>query len=144
MLFYVLLIMPFMPMLVWSFTALFIEWNEPGPSLVVCFLLTMGLTCIPMGVWGDHASDLSKISSQQQLIDAYEKEVQDLNTRLSSFNFPEGALLNADTPVASIVKNISVWQEKLANARAERAIAIRSIEARRNGPFSSVIEFVGK
>lgn len=104
-----------------------------------------GMFCLEIieGKWYSHSRDLALIFAQDEVIQVYEREVIDLNKRLAGFEYPEGALMNSDTPVSSIVHQVSVWQEKLARARADQAEAKRSIEHTRYGLLSGVIDVVG-
>jgi len=94
-------------------------------------------------VWLMHSSDLSKVTAQAQVIAVYEDRLESLTARLDSITYPEGALMNADTPVGAIVTAINDAEEDIAFAKREMATAIRRIEARRLGPMSGVIAFVG-
>lgn len=116
-----------------------------GPVMALIFAVMAG--AIPgltfFGTWQNHANDIAKIQSQDEIIRVQKDRADRLNDRLSSFDYPSGALLSADTPVGSIVSELSSAEAALARAEAERATAIRSVEARRIGPFSGVIEFAG-
>ncbi len=98
---------------------------------------------ITMMVWSCHADDIGTIIAQQEVIMVYEKQRDDLNKTMSSFKYPAGSLLNADSPVRSIVEQLANVEKLLADARAEKAEAIKSIEQRRVGPVSGVIGFAG-
>jgi hypothetical protein len=98
---------------------------------------------IVLGCWIGHSSNLAKISHQEQIISVQVERIDSLTKRMQGFEFPPGALLNADTPVAAIVSAINDSETKVAEAKTERAEAIRAIERTRLGPFSGVIDFVG-
>ena len=111
-------------------------------------LLSAALTSVApglmfFGIWLAHAEDLSKILAQDQVIAVQVERIDSLTARLNNFDYPSSALMNADTPVGSIVAAINEAEEKLARAKSEAALAIRSVEARRIGPFSEVIDFAG-
>lgn len=93
--------------------------------------------------WGDHARDLGTIYAQQEVIAVYQDRVDRLNASLKAFDYPKGSLLNADTPVASIVASLTEAESQLAKAEHDRAAAIRSVEQRRRGPMSGVVTLVG-
>jgi hypothetical protein len=101
------------------------------------------LTLFPIVTWLYHAEELSIIAYQDLVINDYEERIVSLNSRLQTFDYPKGALLNGDTPVASIVKSISEAENGLLDAKTERSKAILSVERTRNGPMSGVISFVG-
>lgn len=128
---------------------LVVIYGAHGDADGVGFTLFVGLTAalIPGAMtfipWGFHASDLSRIFAQDEVIKVQVEQIESLTTRLDKFNYPRSALLNADTPVAAIVTAINDAEKRLAYAKTEKAEAIRSIEQRRYGPFSGVIQFVG-
>lgn len=93
--------------------------------------------------WSYHAKNLSTIAYQDVVIKDYEERIASLDSRLQAFDYPKSALLNADTPVASIVKSISDAESGLLDAKTARSQAILSVETTRNGPMSGVISFVG-
>ena len=103
---------------------------------------------VPLGIvgltWTEHANDLALIAEQQRVISVYEQQRNELNARMSAFDYPKGALLNADTPVAAIVAQLGKVEADLAKARVEQAKAYRSIEARKLGIMSSVVDWVGE
>jgi hypothetical protein len=101
------------------------------------------LTVFPLFTWYGHAQELSIIAYQDLVINDYEERIVSLNSRLQTFDYPKSALLNSDTPVASIVKSISEAENGLLDAKTERSKAILSVEKTRNGPMSGVISFVG-
>lgn len=113
---------------------------RPIFEVVVPMLLTM-VICMQ---WNQHASDLSKILAQEEVILVQEERIESLSNRLNNFDYPISQIaLNADTPVASIVAALNSAESNLARARTERAKSIRSIEARRFGLISGVITVVG-
>lgn len=118
------------------------EWY--GVGLGVAFLLGIFPGGVPtMIVWAEHAEDLGTISAQQEIIVVYEKQRDDLSKTMAGFNYPSGALMNADSPVRSIVEQLASVEGLLAQARQEKAEAIKSIEQRRYGPLSGVITVMG-
>jgi hypothetical protein len=107
-------------------------------------LLMAALPSLPLsGIWGNHAADLGTIVAQQEIIAVYEKQRDDLNKTMTSFDYPAGSPLNADSPIRSIVEQLANVEKLLADSRAEKAEAIKSIEQRRLGPVSGVIRFAG-
>lgn len=110
-----------------------------GLGAVVCVFPAMLIAF----TWTDHAKNLAIISSQEPVVSVYQERVDALTKRLSDFEYPKSALVNADTPVAAIVASLSEAEGKLASAKAERALAMRSVEATRAGPMSGVIWFAG-
>lgn len=95
--------------------------------------------------WSEHASDISKVVAQEHRIKVQADRIESLSRRLEQFDYPDKPRisLDADTPWASIVESLTDAENQLAEAKDERAIAIRSIEARKRGPMSGVVSFVG-
>lgn len=93
--------------------------------------------------WSDQARDLGTIKAQDEVIAVYEQQVLSLTQELQGFHYTPGSLLNADSPVAAVVKSLTDVQGQLTDSKVRKAQAIVSIEQRRNGPFSQVIKFVG-
>jgi len=101
---------------------------------------------IPASVtWFSYAEDLAKVEAQHHRIQVYEERVSSLTKRLSDFEYPTKAdiSLDADTPWASMVTALNDAESELAEAKNERAIAIRSIHATRRGPMSGVVTLIG-
>lgn len=117
------------------------------PIFVCTGLASFGLL-VSIGAWtawDEHAADMSKVEAQHHRIEVYEERIESLEDRLAEFPYPEKAdiSLDADTPWASMVKALNDAESELAQAKDEKAIAIRSIRARQRGPWSGVITLVG-
>ena len=112
-------------------------------TLIIGAIIGVVPAVMSVGVWSIHAGDLSLVLAQDQVIRVQEERIDTLTKRLQAFTYPKGAMLNADTPIASMVAAINNAESELAGAKTERAKAIRSIEKRRRSPFSGVIDFVG-
>lgn len=113
-----------------------------GVALAVGFIPGIIVTT----VWTSHAKDLGTIYAQHEVISVYQERVNRLTERLDGFDYPRqdaALLLNADSPVRSIVESLTEAEAQLAEAESYRAEAIRSIERRRRGPMSGVISLVG-
>lgn len=120
-----------------------LDESKAGGFGFTTLILGVAATAPSFGVWDAHAKDLAAIHSQHEVIAVYEERVDTLEKRLDNFKYPQGVLLNADTPVAAIVMSLSEAEDELATAKHTRAAAIRSIEARRVGPMSGVIWWAG-
>jgi len=107
---------------------------------IVCFVISLVFS---LPSWLSHSDDLGTIEAQQHVIQIAKNQTKLLNQRLKEFEYPKGALLNADSPVKSIVDQLSHWQQKEADAELAIAYAKRNIEQRRVGPMNKVIDFVG-
>jgi hypothetical protein len=117
------------------------EYAAAGFGIAFVFGIIGGIPTV--ATWSSHADDLGTIAAQQEVIVVYERQRDDLNKTMAGFNYPSGALMNADSPVRSIVEQLASVEGLLAEARSDGAKAIKSIEQRRHGPFSGVITIVG-
>lgn len=137
MLFYIMVVLTLL-----SLIFMFISFSEGGAGFFGFFLFVFGL---PIGlVWHSHADDLATISTQGELVAVYERRRASLNESLSSFDFPKsGALMNSDSPVASIVRNLSDVEEALAKAELSVVKAKRAITSRKLGWMAGVVDVVG-
>ena len=95
--------------------------------------------------WISHANDLSAVTHQHHSISVHSDRIDSLESRLNSAQYPDKPMvsLDQDSPWATMMRELSQAETKLAESKDERARAIRSIEARRNGPMSGVILLVG-
>lgn len=91
-----------------------------------------------------HSRDIGTVRAQANIITVYQDRVERLENRLSSFSYPRGSLLNADSPVASIVTSLSEAEKELVAADAERAKAVRSIAQRKASVFSFIVDWMGE
>lgn len=140
MLFYALTLLIFIGLLLIIVDIFY--WGLGGPSVfgIVSFLLSL---VIVAAVWWGHVDQLSTINNQHLVISVYEKKKDRINDVLKNYDFPEGALLNADSPIASVVEELAKVEEDIAEAEAQRAKAIIAIEARRLGLMSGIIYLAG-
>ena len=144
MLFYILLFLWVLPTISLVITLFDKNRSYGAVDVRVLLLITaLILSSISVWEWAYHAKNLSTIAYQDIVIKDYEERIASLNSRLQTFDYPKGAFLNADTPVASIVKSISEAEHALLDAKTARSQAILSVEMTRKGPMSGVISFVG-
>jgi hypothetical protein len=143
--------------IVLAFTVFKDESNEDliGMGIGVGVMLILFPGMISTMMWSDHSDDLGTIVAQQEIIAVYEKQRDDMNKTLAAFKYPTSGTtdargqfsvnvnVNADSPVRSIVEQLANVEKLLAEARSDKAEAIKSIEQRRRGPTSGVISFVG-
>ena len=143
MLFWIIIIITVVMPTIWYLGE---RWRVDNLCIVGCIgsiLAFFGLFfCI--AVWAEYANTVSKIIAQEAIIEVYQERVDTLSQRLEHFNYPEKPhiSLDADTPWASIVTSLSEAESQLAEARKERAVALRSIEALRMGPMSGVMVLI--
>lgn len=89
------------------------------------------------------ANDLGTYFAQDNVIAVYQEQVDVLTKELTDFHYQPGTVLNADSPVASVVKALTDAQAEVTQAKATKAQAIVNIEKRRRGPLSGVISLAG-
>lgn len=153
MLFYILFVLMIVPVPA-AATVVFISESRSrsGEPLFASGMAGM-IACIPTMMfampvtitWSEHAEDISRVVAQEHRIEVQSERIESLSQRLEQFDYPDKPRisLDADTPWASIVESLTDAEDQLAEAKDERAVAIRSIEARKRGPMSGVVSFVG-
>ena len=143
--FYILLMLLVVVPAGFIYLAFFCDLDEAGVAVVVVFgVIFSVLAALPVSaVISRHVGDVAVIQNQIILVEVYEEQIAELDDRLKLMEYPQSALLNADSPVSSIVATISEWQNKISQAKADRAEAIIAVEARRMGLFSGVITMFG-
>lgn len=93
--------------------------------------------------WQGHADNIATVHYQQPVIDTLTERVEGLTERLTNFDYPRTALVNRDTPVASLVASLSQAEAELSAAKMAQGEAIRALEATRLGPMSGLFYWVG-
>lgn len=144
MIFYILLCLIFSPFI--FFVVSLILTHDAEEAFLSGFIGLLAATIPGFAVftsWSCHADDLAVIKEQTRVISVYEQQKEELTKTLNTFQYPESSLLNADSPVASIVLGLSDAEKMLADARKIEAEAYKSIESRKIGPMSGVVNFVG-
>jgi hypothetical protein len=145
MLFYILIAVALILFL--AVVASFVLYKGIGGEVIAagCGIISGFALLTVINVWEDHANDIAKVVAQQHRIAVFEERIESLNKRLTEFNYPAKSeiSLDADSPWASMVNSLTEAETQLAQAKDERAVAIRSIEARKRGPMSGVVSFVG-
>jgi len=95
-----------------------------------------------------HADDLAKVRKWDAYYQVYNRQLTDLKVHLDRMGTDvetnAKVLLNADTPVASLVNAYLKTQKKLADVESNKAAAMVSIESRRIGLFSYVVWMYGE
>tara|TARA_R110002012_G_C11367850_1_gene581634 strand:- start:104 stop:520 length:417 start_codon:yes stop_codon:yes gene_type:complete len=130
MLFYILWLLAFVIVVLGVVKSLH-RYDEGGGLFIILFGIIFSI--IPIGSW----------LSQHLNIKEYQVRVDSLEERLDNFDYPVGALMNADTPVAAIVNSLSHAESKLLAAKESMIKSIKDVDARKLGPMSGVINFVG-
>lgn len=93
-----------------------------------------------------HAIDLGTLEAQKYVIEVQRKRVDSLKATLNSISLPKDsvALLNGDSPVSSMVGQLSIAESDLAKANSALAKARVSIAQRKHGLTSIVVTFMGE
>ena len=102
-----------------------------GVLMTFGFIFIVGLFFSTM----NHASDLESIQYHTERIEIQTERVNRLEQTLESFSYPEGALLNKDSPVASIVNQISDAELAISEAKEQVVETERDIRARHRWAF---------
>lgn len=111
-----------------------------GEAIFPVFILFF-LSLIPVGgSYTNHANDLGVLEAQYYVVGVQEKRLASLKVSLSEITNKTDAkvLLNADSPIASIVDQISEAEKGLADAEVVKANAEVSIAKRKLGLFSFI------
>jgi len=109
------------------------------PVFFIVFLLS-----IPwIGSYSRHADNVATIQEQYRVINVYNGRIDSLTNRMSKLSSSDIkiGLLNADTPIASMVKAVTGFEYKLAEAEEKKAVAYQKIASRKLGFFNSVTWF---
>lgn len=124
---------------------LMVSTNDDGPfgGFLVFGIFSFIIGSFVFCVWQEHADNIAKVHYQQPVIDTLTERVEGLTERLANFDYPRTALVNRDTPVASLVESLSQAESELANAKMAQGKAIRALESTRLGPMSHVFWWVG-
>ena len=153
MIFWIFLFFAILPLIAITIGVIIVNRTEDAE--VEGCTATLSLSTVPfsviaiviiISVWSSYSSDYAKVVAQQEKINVYEERIESLESRLSSFNFPEkpSVSLDADTPWATMTESLTEAETKLAQIKDERATAIRNIKQWSVGPMSGIVTFVGK
>jgi len=91
-----------------------------------------------------HSNDLAVIRSGKPLIEIREQAIKDIDNQLNKLEYNHTSLMNADTPVKSLIETKSKYISELTNAKLRIQIAKITIEARSIGFFKLVVWLYGK
>lgn len=107
-------------------------------SLTACILI------IPISSINNHVRDLALIRKGQQLVQVREQAIKDIDEQLKSFKIANTALMNADSPAASLISTKAKFVSQLAESKVDIVQAKIDIEARSIGLMSVVVKIFGK
>lgn len=111
-------------------------------SIAVCLIPCLFL----MSVITTHSVDLSNVRNGDAFIQIKEMAIKDIDrqiTELSKFKY-DTALLNADSPIASLVAAKSEFVRELSNERSAVLRAKAAIDAREIGLMGAIVDWYGK
>ena len=144
MLFWILMFLPLLVLLICLCVSFMLDNFEILGIISMADILFTMLCWFPIGsAWVDQADNIGTIDAQNKVIVIYQQQITSLTQELQQFHYAPGTLLIADSPVASVVKSLTEVQEQLTDAEVTKAKAMVSIEQRRHGPLSGVIQLVG-
>lgn len=86
----------------------------------------------------NHVNDLESVQYHEKRIEIQTERLERLRSTLEDFEYPESALMNDDSPVASIVNQISDTEIAIAEAKKSVAETKRDIRSRKRWLFSFV------
>lgn len=113
-----------------------------GGGTVLILLGSMLLTV------SDHSSDLGTVRAYNGVIEAYQQQISDLRELLrENFGITKAdapVLVNADSPVASVVASLKSATSSVAEARSRIARAQVSIAGRKAGVYWFIVSIYGE
>lgn len=117
-------------------------------DVLVFILMALVVALFPVlilcTVMAEHADDLAKVRAGKALVDVRIEAIADIDKQLSALPDYSSALLNADTPVKTLVETKAQFVKDIAEAKANIAQAKVDIVARSIGPMSAVVTLLGK
>jgi len=112
---------------------------EGAAFFFICFLLSTTLFfALP---YYSLNSDVHTVLTEREYIEMEQEYISDLRGQLDSFPEFDAALLNADTPVATITTNLHDAQKTLRERKVKILDAKREIRERENGLTSYIFWF---
>lgn len=126
--------------LVIGFAGAFSDDSDHNGVGMLIIILALALNIVPLF---SHINDLTLIRNQKILIDVREDAINRINTDLKEF--PQGsALMNADSPVSSMIATKSEYIKELTDLKIKVAQAKINIERSAMGPDAWVVWILGK
>lgn len=117
--------------------------NSNGEQTIVAIIILAGTfvanMCSPM----NHISDLTLIRNQGQVVQVREDAIARINQDLAVLP-TAGALMNADSPVKSLIETKSTYITELTTIKASIVDAKISIEQRKMGPGAWAVWIFGE
>ena len=89
-----------------------------------------------------HSRDLESVQYHKERVEIHVDRLTSLKGTLEQFNYPASALLNHDSPVSSIVKQISDAESAIAESKEAVVSTERNIRSRNRWIFSFATWFV--
>lgn len=122
--------------ILFSVAAVFVDIEAFPLTLVGLVFLVLPITI--------HNSDLVDRDSAHLVIQEYSSLVEELKVQMGDLPELGGALMNADTPYASISKQLTTAKSALRDAKLAKVETVKDIEKRRRGLFQWVTWFDGE
>lgn len=130
--------------LVLLFLVLFVDSNEGLIGLATAgFIVGTILSIATFVECFMHCSDLGKLRSGTAIVSVQEERIERLQLQLNSINQQPTALANADSPITTIVTQLSQATSDLSAAKTDMAQAVVNIETRKAGPMWFVVSMYG-
>lgn len=107
-------------------------------SLIVGFLTAIFLYVMPFGILN---SDVNTIIHGNEYIQMEQEYANSLREKIDNLPDADSALMNADTPVATMVENLHAAENRIRERRVDILDAKRNIAERRVGMTSYIFWF---
>lgn len=89
-----------------------------------------------------HAKDLESIQYHEERVEIQLERLDRLRNTLQEFDYPEGALLNHDSPISSIVSQIAETEIDIAESKEAVVKTERDIRTRKRWAFAFATRLV--
>lgn len=113
-------------------------WNDNG--IVGFLMVALPILCFVLPYWV-HNSNLATVENSEKIIQINTDYRERMQQQLKDFEVKGVSLLNADTPVKSIVSEIATAERNIMEAEQEILNAEISIERRKRGMSSYILWF---
>lgn len=123
-----------------SIMFLWIDADSKGTFSLI--FLTMVWLCCGIGSHLHHTMDIAITQTQEKIISIQSEKVDRLKLSLTILKSNDNTLLNADTPLATLIEEIALSEKDLAIAKIELVAAKRRIIARSLSIFKFIVKYI--
>jgi len=115
------------------------NFNDLGCTLITFSVIFFVLFSL-FGIfsYNDHVNNLACIKMQDETITVHQQRLASLNKQYEAItkNIHSASLMNADSPVKSVIEGITGAENSITNAKLKVIEARIDIEARKRGIYS--------